>query len=312
MSEKDQVPDSKKTMMDYEETFKFDKEWKASRCAAEEMMRDIQGLKEEFILDQITLGDGQCFMTAIIQQMRRPDVNSSLSQDLQKFAWMMDPRAFKFKVRKFMKDSPHPKVQDLRKDFQIFTGLPWEEFWSARHIMKRDTWADHVFIQSSAWYLQKDIVIHQNITSQPIQIISGNIDDENEPCRDPKLHVGYLFRRHYQSVIPRVSKVKENLFFGDNEGRSKNAQTKKANIAQVQIKDSLSCPVCKKSLKNILLHLKKNEIWIMNKYLNRNESHRQFLLAERRTLPFFFFLASLAFLKCMEFFKGDIHSTEST
>ena len=232
MSEKDQVPDSKKTMMDYEETFKFDKEWKASRCAAEEMMRDIQGLKEEFILDQITLGDGQCFMTAIIQQMRRPDVNSSLSQDLQKFAWIMDPRAFKFKVRKFMKDSPHPKVQDLRKDFQIFTGLPWEEFWSARHIMKRDTWADHVFIQSSAWYLQKDIVIHQNITSQPIQIISGNIDDENEPCRDPKLHVGYLFRRHYQSVIPIeivINKVKD-----------------KSNI---ESNESSCCPICKKSFK---------------------------------------------------------------
>ena len=123
MSEKDQVPDSKKTMMDYEETFKYDKEWKASRSAAEEMMRDIPGLKEEFMLDQITLGDGQCFMTAMIQQMRRPDVNSSLSADQQKHAWIMDPRAFKFQVRKFMNGNPHPKIQDLRKDFKTFTGF---------------------------------------------------------------------------------------------------------------------------------------------------------------------------------------------
>ena len=75
--------------------------------------------------------------------------------------------------------------------------------------MKKDTWADHVFIQSSAWYLQKDIVIHQNIPSNPVQIISGNIDDETEPCRDPHIHVGYLFRRHYQSVIPKEKEFSE-------------------------------------------------------------------------------------------------------
>ena len=150
MSEKDQIPDSKKTMMNYNETFKFDEDWKSSRCAAEEMMRDIPGLKDEFVLDQITLGDGQCFMTAMIQQMRRQDVNSSLPPDLQKYAWIMDPRAFKFQVRKFMNGSQHPRILDLRKDFILFTGMSWQEFWSARHIMKRDTWADHVFIQSAA------------------------------------------------------------------------------------------------------------------------------------------------------------------
>ena len=39
MSEKDQVPYSKKTMMDYDETFKYEEEWKASRSAAEEMVQ---------------------------------------------------------------------------------------------------------------------------------------------------------------------------------------------------------------------------------------------------------------------------------
>ena len=73
--------------------------------------------------------------------------------------------------------------------------------------MKKDIWADHIFIQSSAWYLHKDIVIHQNISSNPIQIISGNIEDENVPCKDPDIHVGYLFRRHYQSILPRTQNM---------------------------------------------------------------------------------------------------------
>ena len=79
MSQKDQEPPDKiPTTMDYLETFKHE-EWKASRLCAEEMMRDIPGLNGEFDLDQITLGDGQCFMTSYLQQLRRPDVNCVLS-----------------------------------------------------------------------------------------------------------------------------------------------------------------------------------------------------------------------------------------
>ena len=125
MSEKDQVPDSKKTMMDFSETFKHDEDWKSSRNAAEEMMRDIPRLKEEFMLDQITLGDGQCFMTAMVQQMRRPEVNSTLPPDLQKYAWIMDPRAFKFQVRKFMKNVSYKLFlfQKMFNNKTFFKGL---------------------------------------------------------------------------------------------------------------------------------------------------------------------------------------------
>ena len=73
MNQKEKPPD-KVTMMDYEETFGQGKDWENSRLWADEMMRDIPRLKEEFKLDQITLGDGQCFMTSCIQQLRRPDV----------------------------------------------------------------------------------------------------------------------------------------------------------------------------------------------------------------------------------------------
>ena len=108
-------PDRFRTMMNYEETFKND-EWKASRECAEEMMRTIPTLMENFELNQITLGDGQCFATSCIQQMRRPDINNFLNTRLQKYAWIMDPRAFKFQVRKFMQASQHPKVHDLKVD----------------------------------------------------------------------------------------------------------------------------------------------------------------------------------------------------
>ena len=143
------------------------------------MMRTIPKLKEEFEVDQITFGDGQCFSTACIQQIRRPDVNKSLDSRWQKYSWIMDPRAFKSQVRKFMQDNKHQKVKDLKIQLENFTGMSWKVYWSAKYIMKKSTWADHVFIQSSAWFLQKDIVIHQNIKSKPTTTISGNINDEN-------------------------------------------------------------------------------------------------------------------------------------
>ena len=36
------------------------------------------------------------------------------------------------------------------------------------------------------------------------------MDNENIPCSNPELHVGYLFSLHYQSILPR-SQFSRNL-----------------------------------------------------------------------------------------------------
>ena len=138
MNPKDKPPD-KVTMMNYEETFGQGKDWENSRLWADEMMRDIPGLKEEFKLDQVTLGDGQCFMTSCIQQLRRPDVNSCLMPRLRQHVKFMDPWAFKIHVRIFMQRCQHQKVKDLKVDWKSFTGLTFETYWSINHIMKKST-----------------------------------------------------------------------------------------------------------------------------------------------------------------------------
>ena len=52
--------------------------------------------------------------------MRRPDINNFLNTKLQKYAWIMDPRAFKFQVRKFMQDSKHQRIKDLKNQMSCF------------------------------------------------------------------------------------------------------------------------------------------------------------------------------------------------
>ena len=288
MSQKDEEPPDKSSIfMDYFETFRHD-EWEASRLCADEMMRNIPGLSECFVLDQITLGDGQCFMTSVIQQLRRPDVNTFLTPKWQKYSRVMDPRAFKFQVRRFATTCQHPRVQNLRTDWANFTGLSFEDYWKVDHIMKKSTWADHVFIQLAAWCLELDIVIHQNIPSKPVTTMSGNLEDSDTPCNGPELHIGYLLNRHYQSLLPKKSsdvtsrpiEIKRN-WKAESANKRKSAESNrtataakrarkfeevetldesKINVAVAKTTSKLShCPVCKKSYKVLLQHIRKSE-----------------------------------------------------
>ena len=159
------IPPDKVLMMEYCETLNL-KDWDASRNCAEEMMRTIQGLRENFTLDQVTRGDGQCFATATVQQLRRPEINSKLNPRLQQLSRACDPRALKSQVKMFMLRSRHPRVQTLKADLENFTGKSWELYWSASHILKMETWADEFFIRSTAWFLKIDIVVHQNIVQK--------------------------------------------------------------------------------------------------------------------------------------------------
>ena len=126
MDQREKEPPDRVTMMDYGETFGQGEDWENSRILADEMMRTIPGLREEYGLDQITLGDGQCYMTSVIQQLRRPEVNSCLSPKWQSISRHLDPRGFKFQVKRFMNSSSHPRVQFIKdnvfnasKDYKV-------------------------------------------------------------------------------------------------------------------------------------------------------------------------------------------------
>ena len=262
MDQSEKEPPDKVTMMDYEETFGKGDDWENSRKWADEMMRTITGLREDFILDQITLGDGQCYMTSVIQQLRRPEVNSCLSPKWQSLSRHLDPRGFKFQVKRFMNSNNHPKVQHIKDNIQNVTGMSWADYWSSKYMMKKTTWADHVFIQSSAWCLQMDIVIHQNLKSKPVETISGYIDNEKLLCSGPKLHLGYLIDKHFQSLLPKTSKESSNGN-KDQISRPRKSTAKTDNKGNSDQKDKDSdrniiskCPVCKKTFKVILRHIR--------------------------------------------------------
>ena len=273
------IPDGFPIVMDLKETSKYE-EWKPSRLWARQMMTDIPGLADNFVLDQITLGDGQCFYTATLQQLRRPEISENLSPRMQKMTRAFCPRAFKTLIRKFIINNKHPAVLRIQEDFESFTGKTWEEYWSVKHMMKKETWAEEPSIRATAWFVKMDIVIHQNIPGSPKRVISGNID-EDVPLDGPQLHLGYILSKHYQSLLPKVNvnadqpepfndagllRRAESLKLQDlnlslemeSAEQDLNYTEKRDDICQ-NIPETDKCPVCGKMGKVILEHINKSK-----------------------------------------------------
>ena len=235
-------------VMDRMQTFKYD-EWEASREMAEEMLAVIPGLKENFYLDQITMGNGECFHTSVHQQLRRTDIQNDLSKRNRQLSRNSDMRAFKSIIGRFMNTNNHTVVKTMKEEFQIFMeGTSWDKYWSSKNLLRKEFWADEVFIRATAWFLKLDIVIHQNVPGAPEKVISGNIDNDSIPCDGPKLHIGYLIDKHYQSLIPRKGSAKQPVVEESDEAST--------SLLVENIQPSNTCPVCKKTFKKVLNHMR--------------------------------------------------------
>ena len=81
-------------------------------------------------------------------------------------------------------------------------------------------WVDQIFVQSTAWYLNHDILVMTptNTKQDPYFKISGNLYEESIPCPGYALTLGCKTDSHYQSFLP------EN-------GRLENARSKKNDRA---------------------------------------------------------------------------------
>ena len=122
---------------------------------------------------------------------------------------MMTQAGLRRAVFQFLSTTTHPLKETWKQNFENMTGMKWQHYWSYKYMLRSGIWADEIFIRGTAYYLNMDIVIHQN-RDPVIERISGNMENENIPCANPELHVGYLFSLHYQSILPR-SQVNRNF-----------------------------------------------------------------------------------------------------
>ena len=93
-------------------------------------------------------------------------------------------------------------------------GESWKDFWER---MARDkVWAEGPFIQGTAWFLQKDILIISDLATPEMPFtaaISGNREGKENRCPGAPLLLGYHTGLHYQSLLPQGEEIFRPLSF---------------------------------------------------------------------------------------------------
>ena len=106
----------------------------------------------------------------------------------------------------FIQASKHPNIAKFKAEYQITVAQAnqesWDEYWA--RLVQDKVWADYTFIQSTAWYLKHDIMIVNttNTEENPIIVISGNLNNENEACPGAMITLGSKSNSHFQSLLP--------------------------------------------------------------------------------------------------------------
>ena len=169
-------------------------------------------------LDDPTEGFGNCFPNAIIQQSRRPEIETWLQKN-RPLALFNDQQSLRSKVTNFAIRSHEQAISNLRTKYEKEIGpaenKSWGDYWS---LMAQDgTWVDHIFIQMTAWYMKLDILILTSSSQpeHPFIFISGNATDAQGTSSNPPLLIGNYTNIHYQSLLQdqrltSVTKVHES------------------------------------------------------------------------------------------------------
>ena len=187
--------------MDYKESFKY-KSWAMERELADKILTNLKKKGLNFKLDDLTQGKGSCFMVAILQQMKRRDVQVYLSEEQKAIKNSLE---FRWCVNRFrIRNANHEKLQNMKMLYKATSPkVPWEVYWREMTVEKPIMeWADGWFIQVTAWYLGLDLDIYDTACEEwpYITVIEGNIDNP-EDGPPVQLDLGYLHNAHYQSLL---------------------------------------------------------------------------------------------------------------
>ena len=175
-------------------------------------------------LDHPTRGDGNCCSRSILQQCQRAPVKLFLQSRKVTFNTFMQ---LKHNVSRFIQENSNTqKVQNMRVNFEVsqlnihFEGpgmrkRTWRQYWVDMEtdaggmygIRWLECWADDIWLQAAAWYLDMSVVIiwaGDDTQGRIISTTDGHWTPLAEGEQRPQLYLGYIVRAHYQSLLPLV------------------------------------------------------------------------------------------------------------
>ena len=177
--------------------------------------------KVSLIRDEETPGDGNCFTRSIMQQCERKEIKEWIREH-QPWKMANSHHDLRIRVSKFALQESNDNLRNLREHYeniqvplQIEDGnevRSWNDYWIW---MSQDkVWADDIFIQATAWYLELDlkIITYTSTPEKPFMTITGG--EYSRELNKPNLYLGYYPvppNQHYQSFLPKLPVPSKSL-----------------------------------------------------------------------------------------------------
>ena len=222
---KGSISSRNKFTMNYYETFKHSN-WTQFRNIAVEIQNHVKRIGMNLKLDDVTYGDGACFIVAIMQQCLRPDVRLYLPDDILRIAEKFEIMAFRRRVAEFMLTSRNPSVLNYKARYERIA-MPlikktWLEYWN--FMMERYTWADTHFVQGTAFMLGIDvwIVTTKSKSNNPYTKTLSDMNTPQNPGIAPAMILGLKGECHYQSFLPTEENIPAEVNNRNEEDSQKN------------------------------------------------------------------------------------------
>ena len=109
--------------------------WSASCRIAMMLKGQVNKFGLNLKLDDVTPGEGNCFFIAVLQQLRRPEIYSTVSRSLKQMADTWDHLALRKAVCSFAKSSPEVAARRELIIYAMYDVKPWDTFWGPDHMM---------------------------------------------------------------------------------------------------------------------------------------------------------------------------------
>ena len=173
-------------------------------------MKVVEENDYELELDDLTAADGNCMITAIIQQLKRWDVYPHLSPQMKNIIegpiTLDVVSQVRCTVQQFVFENiDDPAIQRISVGLAELRG--WEDYWSK--MSQNGVWGDEIFLHCAARLLKVNILIIQREKQDEmpfIMIPGSDVNPEGDRLED-RFYLGYTGRtgfadNHYQSLLP--------------------------------------------------------------------------------------------------------------
>ena len=188
----------------------FRKNFGFEREAAENLMKVVEENDYELELDDLTAADGNCMITAIIQQLKRWDVYPHLSPQMKNIIegpiTLDVVSQVRCTVQQFVFENiDDPAIQRISVGLEELGGC--EDYWSK--MSQNGVWGDEIFLHCAARLLKVNILIIQREKQDEmpfIMIPGSDVNPEGDRLED-RFYLGYtgitgFADNHYQSLLP--------------------------------------------------------------------------------------------------------------